>query len=181
CLSSHGRSGLAEMVLGSDSNEIVRRTTSPVLLVGPEARPARRFEKLMVCLDGSPLSEQALAVAADLAADLHLSLHLVRVVDSDGIAPSDLDDDDQLRRAVSDLEGRGLEADWQILCSLPEARTLVRHADEAEVDLVVVGTHGRSGMRAVTMGSVANAVVRHAHQPVLVVPAGPHRPAGRPG
>jgi nucleotide-binding universal stress UspA family protein len=169
CLSSHGRSGIAELVLGSDSNEIVRRTNGPVLLVGPEVRPLERFAKIMVCLDGSLVAERALEIAADLAASLQMSLLLVRVVDQDALLPSDLADDDELRQAVAHLTERGLTADWKLLFSTWPARALVVHANEAEVDLIVAGTHGRAGLRAVTMGSVANGIVRHAHQPVLVV------------
>jgi universal stress protein A len=50
------------------------------------------------------------------------------------------------------------------------AQELVRHAEKTGADLIVVGTHGRTGLEHVVLGSVAERVVQHAHCPVLVIP-----------
>lgn len=51
-----------------------------------------------------------------------------------------------------------------------DARRIVNYADEGDFELIVMGTHGRTGIKRVLLGSVAEKVVRHAHCPVMTIP-----------
>jgi nucleotide-binding universal stress UspA family protein len=166
CLASHGRLALPEMVLGSTSGDIVRRTDGVLLIAGPACRPPSRLARLLVGVDGSLPSSRAVEAAAAFAARFGLAVSVVEVADLPGDpAPGS----DALDRARACLDRAQVVCDVARLPGTHAARELVRHADAVGADLVVVGTHGRTGVRAVTMGSVANAVVRHADRPVLVV------------
>jgi nucleotide-binding universal stress UspA family protein len=56
-----------------------------------------------------------------------------------------------------------------VLIGRPDAE-IVAYADKSAADLIVMGTHGRSGIGHAILGSVAERVVQHAHRPVLIVP-----------
>ena len=81
CIASHGRGGLGAALLGSITEEVLRKSPRPVLVVGPrfEPRPWRQDGMVVACVDGSPYSEQALPVAAEWSATFGSQLWLVHV------------------------------------------------------------------------------------------------------
>ena len=81
CIASHGRGGLGTALLGSITEEVLRKSPRPVLVVGPkfEARPWRQDGQIVASVDGSPFSEQAIPVAAEWSATFDLPLWLVQV------------------------------------------------------------------------------------------------------
>jgi nucleotide-binding universal stress UspA family protein len=168
CLASHGRLGLTELVLGSTSSDLVRRTSGTLVLVGPECRPPEKLTRVLVGIDGSDPADRAVDVAGELADRFDLSVSVAEVVDAAAGSPH-VSWTESLGRAVRLLDARKVSSEPVALRGSHPARELVRYAAAVDADLLVVGTHGRTGVQAVTMGSVANAVVRHAHRPVLVV------------
>ncbi|MFM9106396.1 MAG: universal stress protein [Chloroflexota bacterium] len=145
------------------------------------------FDRIVVALDGSETAESALPRARELATALSAPLHLVRVVDLGrleqygalGLALDasalDLALEDE-RRAVRDylaatqarLAAEGLAVTTESREGLA-ARELAAAA--APGDLLVMASHGRTGLRRWFLGSVAEEVVRHAPGPVLLVRA----------
>jgi nucleotide-binding universal stress UspA family protein len=111
------------------------------------------------------------AVARDTAGGLRARLHIVHVVPP---VTDPWDADQRLARAASSL-ANGVEI-VTALRSGRVAREIVAYAREHGVGLIIVGTHGRTGVTRALLGSVAEAVVRLAPCPVLAVP--PPAPAG---
>ena len=75
----------------------------------------------------------------------------------------------QLDALINDEDRRDLDAKPVLLTSSTPALAIVNHAKEADIDLIVMGTHGRGGFGHLLMGSVAEKVVRLAPCPVLTV------------
>ena len=124
------------------------------------------FRQILFPTDFSDPARRAGAVAAELARHFAARLHLLHVVPSvtdPGTAS------DALRAAAVDL---GLRNDTVVVARAGRpAAQIVAYAREVPVDLIVVGTHGRTGFSRVLLGSVAEAVVRLAPCRVLTVPA----------
>ena len=139
-----------------------------------------KIKNILVPVDFSDSSDFSMAFAVKLAQEYDAELHLVHVYDevftpTDGgfssapipdIPPIDMEEE----RARLDMviPPKAVRFRRQFLVGDP-ADMLVRYADENEADLVVMGTHGRTGLRRLVMGSVAEAVVRRAHCPVITV------------
>jgi nucleotide-binding universal stress UspA family protein len=136
------------------------------------------WPRILVGIDGSEESEQALHGVLDLLPDGVGTLMLATVVDYD--APGEADTDDQLSRAHDRLaqlqevaSGRSTRAvDCEVLTG-PPAEALLRCAADQEVDLVVVGRRGR-GMSTRLLGSVATQLLRTPSLPVLLAAPAPH-------
>ncbi|MCL4393568.1 MAG: universal stress protein, partial [Chloroflexi bacterium] len=81
-LCAHGRGGLRDVLVGNIAQQVVQRGSTPVLFVRPRMESAPRFtcRKILVALDGTPIHEPALPVAADIARACGAALHLVTVV-----------------------------------------------------------------------------------------------------
>lgn len=139
------------------------------------------YRHLLAPTDFSEPSRHALDVAADLAVVFGAKLTLVHAFEVPGYAyaginyaPVDLVT--PLQDAAKDLLARALEATRQ---KVPAAEAVLRLgapwdevlavAKETGADLIVMGTHGRSGIKHVLLGSVAEKVVRHSPIPVLTI------------
>jgi nucleotide-binding universal stress UspA family protein len=126
------------------------------------------FREILFPTDFSPASAAAGRTAADLArrfgARLHV-LHVVPPVTDPSPAPA------ALGAAVAEL-GAGLAVVSEVASGFP-ARKIVEYARRKGIDLIVLGTHGRTGFSLALLGSVAEAVVRRAPCRVLTVPAVP--------
>lgn len=142
---------------------------------------------LLVPLDGSTLAERALPVAFDLARRTGGEVHLVRAhaplaiigATAEGVVTQDmLAADEMLRaRAKSYVEDKAREAsaEWGVRAVAHvddgSASGLITDiADRVLADLIVMTTHGAGGFAPGWLGSVADAVIRHSHRPVLALP-----------
>ena len=143
------------------------------------------YTRILVPTDFSPQAEAALARARVLAAQSGAALHVLHVLenaflravvgDPQAIAAAaqrrldeQLTADDRARGAVASLE-----------ISDEPAKEIVQYAREADIGLIVIGTHGRTGLAHALLGSVAEQVVRTAPCSVLTVRDGVvHRPKG---
>lgn len=170
CMDSHAKGPAAERAFGSISEDVVRRATVPVLVCGPHVRPAERYSRIIVGLDGSGFAERALTESVALSQALGASLALLEVLPPDVLLPDDVSETAYLSR----LRARtGIPTDdYDTIHHQRPAKALVDAADAAPGTIIAVATHGRSGFQRLRMGSVALDVVRHARGPVLVVPAG---------
>jgi nucleotide-binding universal stress UspA family protein len=146
-----------------------------------------QIRKILVPLDFSALSKEALLWAIDLARRYDASLTLLHVYQPISFAlpegyvlptPSVLADlEVSLGKSLDDArrdveEKSGMRVDTKLLQGAPFAE-IVRLAREGSYDLIVLSTHGRTGIRHALLGSVAEKVVRKAQCPVLTV-----RPSG---
>ena len=144
------------------------------------------FQKILVCLDGSKLAEQILPYAAEQAVRFGSNLVLLQVVSLASIpAPTGIESvpvavpNDQLAEAEAAakdyLEGlalplreKGLTVQCVTLIGHP-AESIISHAEENRFDLVALATHGRSGLKRLVFGSVADRVIRKSGLPILLI------------
>lgn len=144
------------------------------------------FQKILVCLDGSKLAEQIMPYVAEQAARFGSSLVLFQVVSLSSIptptgiesvpmaVPDTLLKDaelaamDYLSALAGPLRDRGLKVQCVTMIGHP-AETIISYADENKFDLVALATHGRSGLKRMVFGSVADLVVRKAGLPILLI------------
>jgi nucleotide-binding universal stress UspA family protein len=137
------------------------------------------YSVIVVGADGSPTSDIAVAEAVELASKHRAKLRVVHVtpevkesVDFYSIqeVKEALHDEGReiLGKACSLADTKGVEVVGHIVAGEPEDK-LVSFADEYDADLIVMGSHGHSGIVKLLMGSVTEKVVSHAHCSVLVV------------
>jgi nucleotide-binding universal stress UspA family protein len=172
CIASHGRSGWGAAVLGSTTEQMLRKSPQPVLVVGPKFEPGpwRDDGVIVACVDGSLFAEQAVPVAAEWSATFTSPLWLVQVdaprvaVQADLVGRGDINEFAYLRH----LAERCGHANFDVLHNRHPAAELADLAGRWPINLMVMATHGRSGWSRLTLGSVAMSVVHHATFPVLL-------------
>jgi nucleotide-binding universal stress UspA family protein len=187
-IGSHGHGAVGRFMLGSVADQVARHAPVPTLIVreGQATAPAARPRRIVVPLDGSALAEQALAVAASLAADLDVPIHLVRVLDIDALratvqagvhaAASYMRSQEAVQRHTEEYLAERVQglSNWncavtaEVLLGSPAVTLLDTIRPD---DLIVMTSHGRGGVRRWLLGSVADKLVRAAAAPVLLVRA----------
>jgi nucleotide-binding universal stress UspA family protein len=136
------------------------------------------YDRILVPTDGSTGTAHVALQALDLAAQYGGTVHALSVVDTDvSTLLSEAGSGTQRLRAraekaVTTVQHMAGAHDVEVVTEIREgdpAETILAYAEEIDADLVVAGTHGRSGVRRHLLGSVAERVVRHAHCPVMTV------------
>jgi len=177
CMMAYGRRPVPEMLIGSVTAGVVRRSRRPIFLCGPRynGRAHQQVDILAVCVDGSALSEKMLPYAAVLAKRLSARLQLLQVIDTSTVRkPTSLDHTDVSESAyLSGLARRveseqALEVDWEVLHGDP-ADSIVNYLADSHNTMLAMTTHGRSGLSQVVAGSVSHEVVHEAPCPVAVL------------
>jgi len=135
------------------------------------------YERILVPTDGSHLASRAASHAVELAAGFDATVHAIYVLDT-GLRALTRDADARLRaeqtgeRATDGVvelaRTHGLDAETAVLEGTP-AQCILDYVEEHDVDLVVMGTHGRSGLDRYLLGSVTERVLRASPVPVVVV------------
>lgn len=196
-LCTHGRGRLRHRLLGGIAQRVAGLGPVPILLAPPiETLPGKPFrcETMLVPLDGQPAHEQGLEPAAGLARTCHASLHLLAVVPTLGTLSGERAaagqmlpgatsallelDENRAERYVTDivarLAGTGLTVTAEVGRGDPTAMIL-ETATRTLTDLIVLGTHGRSGLDAFWSASVAPRIAGKTQVPVLLIPVGEGR------
>jgi nucleotide-binding universal stress UspA family protein len=137
-----------------------------------------RIEKILLATDGSTASAPASEEAIDLATQVEARLLVVSVFGGAASRPSEAapetlpDSRASLTRKAQAIVARakaaGVNASFLVWEGDP-GEAIVAAADAETADIIVVGSHGRSGVSRFLIGSVSDYVVRHAHCPVMVV------------
>jgi nucleotide-binding universal stress UspA family protein len=192
-MATHGRSGLNRWLLGSVAEKVLRGSSNLLLLVRASetvvTQGQAELKKIIVPLDGSPLAETVLPRVADLAKKLNLGVVLFRAYNipygfydvGGGFA---LDLDRLLTQTEADvlhyleekkagLKKAGVGSVTIASRQGHDADEIINYAGNQPDRLIAMCSHGRSGVRRWTVGSVAETVVRHCSSPILVVRA-PH-------
>lgn len=143
------------------------------------------IRNILVATDFSETSETAVVYGQTLAAQFKAALHVVHVVENIALrnitaegflaVMPDLQREleeaagQQFEAVLARLRSGGLSVQGRVITSSATAEAIVTYARDFGVDLIVVGTHGQSGMSRLLLGSVAERVVRTAPCPVLTV------------
>jgi nucleotide-binding universal stress UspA family protein len=190
-MATHGRGALSRAWLGSVADGVVRRADFPVLCVRPDEReraPAGATtgaRKILVPLDGSDLSEDALAYATEMGALFDSAYHLTRVVayPLDPGSPfmayttevglnvlEDLKESASryLEEHAERMRRQGLRVTTSAIVDGQAAHGILADVDSAGCDMIAMATHGRGGMQRLVLGSAADKVLRGTRVPVLL-------------
>jgi nucleotide-binding universal stress UspA family protein len=180
-MGTHGRTGADRYLLGSVTEKVVRLSDTPVLTVKATAdvEPTFPYTDVLVPTDGSEGAAAAVGPAVDIASTYDASIHAVSVIDTmamgvDVRSHTILDAlEESARSATESIEERASEA------SVSAVETTIQHGnphrgirsyvDDHDIDLVVMGTHGRSGIKRYLLGSVTEKTVRTSPVPVMTV------------
>jgi nucleotide-binding universal stress UspA family protein len=182
-MASHGRTGASRFWLGSVTDAVIRSATIPILMVRGSGAPT--FERVLVPLDGSAISEAVIPHAITLAKAEAGSIHLLQIEEAAedlrasvwGLAAHEPDDlANRLRRADHYLQTLidRFKSEWPPATVTAEARgahrvgeAIVAAAIEREADLIAMTTHGRGASR-MFIGSVADKVLRGTECTILL-------------
>lgn len=194
-MATHGRGAVARAWLGSVADEFSRMHHAPVLLVRPresgETLPGERAD-ILVPLDGSELSEEALAHAVELGERCDSTFHLTRVVPrlpvlaspyvveslggSEQVLDGARDEAAQYLEAHADrLRRRGLRVTVSVVEDQQPANAILSEASAVGADFIVMATHGYQGFQRALLGSTADKVLRGSEIPLLL-----YRPSEHP-
>lgn len=182
-MGTHGRRGFRRMVAGSVAMEVVRKAEVPVLTVGPSVTGAegRYFDRILVPVDFSEHAKTALGMARALAADLDSELIALHVIEKPSFPAFYEASVDMFYGSMQNMENEARmelrrmsgEVDDLIVETTFEVRvghavdTILRAAREFGASLIVLSTHGATGIPRFFLGSVSERIIRSAEFPVL--------------
>ena len=185
-MGTHGRRGPARMFLGSVTEEVIRQANCPVLTLRRRDTPPSgdAMEKILVPIDFSEHSKAALSYAREIAALYDSSLQLVHAIEepiypyfyapAGGFAVAQqLEElrtktDQALDKLLAESEGPEVPSEKFVVTGRP-AIEITRLADEQSSDMIVIATHGLTGLERLLVGSTAEQIVRLSNCPVFTV------------
>lgn len=137
------------------------------------------FNRIMVAFDNSEHAKKAVKVSYEIAKAHNSRLHIITVVQLPDYAGT-IDEVDEvvregknfyeaaIRLAVDEAEKQGIKTYYKILYG-HIGESIIKYAKENNIDLIVSGSHGRSAVGRLLLGSVSNFLVKYAGCPVLIV------------
>lgn len=178
-MGTHGRRGIKRLVLGSVTEEVVRQARCSVLTVRGDEEPALtppQVRRILVPVDLSKFTRPLLEAATDVAMAYSAEIDLLHVVEPlpfptslvggvgvQDLTPNPVDEaQEQLRHLIE-------ESDVPIAPHVEEghaAKSIIASAETWDSDLIMIASHGLSGLQGMLLGSVTARVVRRAHCPV---------------
>ncbi|MEZ4867069.1 MAG: universal stress protein [Caldilineaceae bacterium] len=185
-MSTHGRSGFVRWALGSVAERVIHGAPIPVFLVrAGTTTPQDKLQTILLPLDGSAVAERALPEAQTLASINGVRLLLLQVIQAmdegnrrllfpdevaaaSALADARAEATTYLAGIAQQTEAAGVACTYRVAVADP-ANAICTTAAEEGADLIVMGTHGRSGLKRWVYGSVANKVLRGATCPLLLV------------
>jgi nucleotide-binding universal stress UspA family protein len=183
-ISSHGRSGLNRWVYGSVAERVMRQAPCATTIIN--ARLVHELplcRKILVPLDGSDLAERALEPGRQLAAAMGADLHLLRVATS----AHQLMETSSMKEVFDEIEDKEVQeaetylkskysdvSDGQVFIKVDVAKgtvaeSIVNYAAEQQINMIVISSHGRTGLQRWVYGSVAEKVLRSACCATMII------------
>ena len=189
-MATHGYNGPNRWTHGSVAERVLQSASVPVLLLRVKEKPCdsrepMRCRRILVPLDGSMRAERVLPVVAPIAKALksELVLFQVPIVYVSGwmtgewflpvqgvLATAEQDAQAYLGYVASHLQEQGVQASTATAIGAVAA-SIIGYAEDNDIDLIAMCTHGRTGLRRWTLGSVADRVLRAGRVPILLVRA----------
>lgn len=190
-MTTAGRGAVGRLTYGSVADRVARSSPVPVLLVRAnldapsDPTASAEIRRLIVPLDGSARAHQALPKAAALAKHLAVPVLLVSVNEAERMSliygsafsaaayaeiaeNAERQLEEMLQKAADELKAEGIAVDLKVLMG---ATAFAIDSVTDYGDIIVMTSHGRSGVRRWLLGSVTEQLVRTAHVPVLLVPS----------
>ena len=190
-MASHGRSGVVIWPFGSTAYKVLHRVTVPVLLVKVKEAQGDSWQKslfrrILVALDGSDLAGKVVPYVNAIAGKFNSEVVLLRVVETEqqmhhlgriDNVPFAERDMGALRQRVSeylDAEARRFERGVSVRTVVEtgnDAEKIIRYARDNDCSLIVLSSHGHSGLESWFLGSVTNKVMQASQKSLLFIPA----------
>ena len=161
----HGRTGLPRLMMGSVTARVIGHSPFNVLVIPPDAKVECR--NILIATDGSRFSEAAAREAIGIAKKCESALIVVSVTWNDSEISAV---ENNVRKIVGLAKAEGVEAEGRTLIGKPY-EAIVDTAKQRHTDLIIVGSHGKTGLKRLLMGSVTERVIGHSETAVLVVKA----------
>jgi nucleotide-binding universal stress UspA family protein len=193
-MGTRGLTGIDHLLIGSTAEQVVRMAPCPVLTVRAADRdegPASRvdgtpeftnIQHIVVPVDFSIFAQEAVECVVPIAERFNAEVYLVHVLERyvyvsglHGFTTRSAVDENvrermsgQMKKLIQMFHDRGLQATSRICEGIPDEQ-IVKAAEETHADLIVMGTHGRTGLHHTLIGSIAEKVVRRSPCPVVTV------------
>ena len=189
-MTSHGYSGARRAWLGSVADEMIHRTTLPMLLVHPDENVGYEtpldVKHILVPLDGSTLAEAVLGPATELAKATGARLTLVHVIHAptylgspiiprfpESLGPEGVGLPAYLEGTADALREEGLEIAVHTERGTSLAKSIADIAAQLDADLIAIATHGYGGLKRAVLGSVADRLLHVTRLPLLLIRPAP--------
>jgi nucleotide-binding universal stress UspA family protein len=184
-MGTHGRTGLNRYIAGSVTERVVRLADVPVLTVRAtdQSQLVGEYDEVLIPTDGSEPAAMAIDHGLAIAQKTGARIHAVNIVDVGDVAVSpnytppteviehlESEGEAATDRIATQARARGLDAIIEVREGFP-ASDLLDYADEHDIDLITMGTTGRTGLNRYLLGSTTERIIRHAEIPVLAVNA----------
>ncbi|MBM4306009.1 MAG: universal stress protein [Deltaproteobacteria bacterium] len=136
-----------------------------------------KFQKILVPLDGSDCAENVFPMVEKLASELKANIALLRVVLAHtfpGVDPTEAElkviqeAEGYLKKVEDRLKAKGYKVDSHVRYG-NDAEEILDHANQKDIDMIAMTTHGRSGVKRFLLGSVAEKVLRYSPKPIFLV------------
>lgn len=183
-MGTHGRTGFERYITGSVTERVVRQANTPVLTVrATEQNREKSYDDILIPTDGSEFAAAAIEHGVAIANQFDGRIHAVNVlnVGDMSVNPSYTPATELVERlkedgkkATEQIETRARDAGCEVVTSVREgypANELLGYTEEHDIDLIAMGTTGRTGLTRFLMGSTTERLIRHADVGVLAVNA----------
>ncbi|MFN3481163.1 MAG: universal stress protein [Thermodesulfovibrionales bacterium] len=167
-----GRKGLTRLMVGSQTARTIGHSSISVLVVPRNARV--EFKNIVIATDASRFSEKAAEEAIQIAKQTGASLYAIAVTRPDATSERIKESEDALLRIKTASQKEGVKIEAEHVRNRPHEKiyeAIIEFAKKHNADLIVVGSHGRTGISKLLMGSVAERIIGHSDCAVLVVKA----------
>ena len=180
---THGRAGVDRVILGSVAERIVRKAGCSVMVI--RGKKYVGFKRIIVPIDFSDCSKRALEYAAATARAHSSKLTILHVFEESFVKPyvNAANSEEEANEIIKEIERvndskydeflktiglEGVDYEKLLIKGIPETE-IVEIAMEQQANLIVMGTHGRSGIKHLLIGSTAEEVVRTVHCDIIIV------------
>lgn len=181
-IGTHGRSGLEHFLIGSAAEKVVRYAKCPVITVHNQMKPKEVFQKILVPFDFSEHSKYALQNALEIAESNQTEIILFYVVDKDVHPALYAWGMKSIFEIIPDIVEKAEKKMDEILAELPNPQNAIvqkkivegvphkeisEYANDSDIDLIVIATHGLVGLDRFLLGSTTEKVIRCVNVPIL--------------
>ena len=186
-MGTHGRRGLGHLLLGSAAEEVVRLAPCPVFTIRElkEPKSVMQVNNILVPVDFSNHSQKALSYASEIAQSYNAQLQVLHIIEETmhpafsvtgkssifDLVPGIKDDSrKRIEKMIKEFVSDKVKSKVFVQGGRA-ANDIIKFAKENSTDLIVIATHGLTGLEHMLLGSVTEKVVRMAHCPVFTVKA----------
>ncbi|WP_215222839.1 universal stress protein [Echinicola shivajiensis] len=161
-MGSKGSSGLEELLIGSNTEKVVRHATCPVITIKGEISP-NSIKSIIFASDFSEENEAIIPHLKKLQTNVNAQLHLVKINTPNSFESSR----ESLAKINSFIDKLKLkDVKVEIYNSDSEEDGIIQYAEDNNIDMIAMATHGRTGFMHLLSGSIAEDVVNHSKRPV---------------